>query len=329
MALQPTPLRLLQNRNLPRMIQLMLRNPMQHVIEIVPFSRHPIAQPRVRQVLPPSSPACRASRFVSATALRHAASVGLTPEENSSSRSAGTSFPPAESTPLDPTPQHAAPAPRCCGHSASAWPPPLPRRYLPAAPALTARATRSHKTRAAADRRCPLASVIPPAFDLHRSITSLRCTMAISACIRRIHNLLSIQQQALSRIHRETRRPRRLHHLDRLHADHRHIEAHILIRLRDLHHCQRSAQSRSISVQRTHDLPGALDRGVRSFHGLDRNARRFRNHDRLPDIVPAPVAARPRVRNRCSCVPARSVRARVSTPGFTSSGSSSRWSSPA
>ncbi len=42
------PLRLLQNRDLPRVIQLMLRDPMQHVIKIVPFSRHTLPQPRVR-----------------------------------------------------------------------------------------------------------------------------------------------------------------------------------------------------------------------------------------------------------------------------------------
>lgn len=35
--------RLLQNRNLPRVIQLVLRDPMQHVIEIVPLPRNLIA----------------------------------------------------------------------------------------------------------------------------------------------------------------------------------------------------------------------------------------------------------------------------------------------
>ncbi len=48
-ALAPAGTRLLQNRNLPRMIKLMLRDPVQQVIEVVPFPRTAVGKSRVRQ----------------------------------------------------------------------------------------------------------------------------------------------------------------------------------------------------------------------------------------------------------------------------------------
>src|SRR5580700_5152420 len=44
-----TSFRLLQNRNLPRMIELVLRHAVQHVREIVALARHAVAKARVGQ----------------------------------------------------------------------------------------------------------------------------------------------------------------------------------------------------------------------------------------------------------------------------------------
>ncbi len=75
-------------------------------------------------------------------------------------------------------------------------------------------------------------------------------------------------------------------------------------------------------MQRPHDLPGALDGGVGAFHGFDRHAGGFRDHNRLPDIMLRKLASHgASIFDVLAFLLGRL--ARVSTPVFTSSGSSS------
>src|SRR6267142_5983681 len=53
---------------------------------------------------------------------------------------------------------------------------------------------------------------------------------------------LTVEQQTPPRIHRQTTGPGLTHDFDCLHPDHRHIEAHVLIRLCDLDDCQGPAE---------------------------------------------------------------------------------------
>src|SRR5438067_13569330 len=64
---------------------------------------------------------------------------------------------------------------------------------------------------------------------------SRACDDANAGLVCGRNNLVPLEQQALSGIERETGRPGRSHCLNGLDADHWNIEAHILIRLGDLH----------------------------------------------------------------------------------------------
>ena len=71
-----------------------------------------------------------------------------------------------------------------------------------------------------------------------------------------------------------TRRAGGLHRLDRRDADHRHVEPHVLVRLRDLDDADAGAG----------ELAGARDHRVGAFHRLDRDDRRRLHRDRLADV---------------------------------------------
>ena len=106
------------------------------------------------------------------------------------------------------------------------------------------------------------------------------------------------------------RRARGLHRLDRRHADDRHVEPHVLIRLRDLDDAHAGAG----------ELAGARDDRVGPLHRLDGDDGRRLHRDRLADVeagdgVGDAVAER-------EVAPARSSSGarRVSTPSRASSG---------
>src|SRR6266478_3813332 len=73
----------------------------------------------------------------------------------------------------------------------------------------------------------------------HRDFRLIRCA----------RHRLAIQQQTSSRVHGQTSRAGSRHRLDRLHSNHRNVEAHVLRRLRDLHNRKRPAQRRRLIVR--------------------------------------------------------------------------------
>ena len=87
-------------------------------------------------------------------------------------------------------------------------------------------------------------------------------------------------------------------------ADHRHVEAHVLIRLGDLDDADAGAG----------ELAGARDHRVGPFHRLDRDDRRPLDGDRLADVERRRSRRRCGSRTRNRPAPRRSARARVRTP---------------
>ena len=85
---------------------------------------------------------------------------------------------------------------------------------------------------------------------------------------------LSVHEQRLARIHRQRRRADVAQHVNCAHADDGNIEAHVLIRLGDLHQPYAGAGQ----------LPGAAQHLVGALHRLDRDDRAVFHRHGLADI---------------------------------------------
>ena len=107
-----------------------------------------------------------------------------------------------------------------------------------------------------------------------RSSASARPTIAISASSAALTiaspSIISVLPASTD----STRRAGGLHRLDRRHADDRHVEAHVLLRLRDLDDPHAPAGQ----------LTGARDHRIGPFHRFDRDDRRRLDGDRLADV---------------------------------------------
>ena len=120
------------------------------------------------------------------------------------------------------------------------------------------------------------------------------------ALVGGISDSIPVKKQAFPRVERQAGGARGAHDIDSLDADDRHIEAHILIGLGDLHNRKSTAESGGIAFEGTHDLAGTLDGGVGAFHGLDGHAGGLGDNDGLADIVVGEVARDGAAVVRCS-----------------------------
>jgi len=85
---------------------------------------------------------------------------------------------------------------------------------------------------------------------------------------------VAVNHQGAASIDGQRRRTGRAHRCDRRHADHRHVEPHVLARFGDLHH----------TGTRTGQTPGSLNRLVRTFHRFDGYDRAILDDDGLADV---------------------------------------------
>ena len=83
-----------------------------------------------------------------------------------------------------------------------------------------------------------------------------------------------VDQQRARGVDRQHARAGFVHRVERAASDHRHVEAHVLLRLGDLDDAHAAAG----------ELPGAGDDGVGPFHRLDGNDRRRLDRDCLADV---------------------------------------------
>ena len=85
---------------------------------------------------------------------------------------------------------------------------------------------------------------------------------------------LPVHEQRLARVHRQGGRADLAQHVDGAHADDRHVETHVLLRLGHLHQPQ----------TRPGQVPRSTQHLVGAFHRLDRDDRAVLHGDRLADV---------------------------------------------
>jgi len=98
---------------------------------------------------------------------------------------------------------------------------------------------------------------------------------------------VAVNEEALARIEPKAGGSGPSHHLDGLDPNHGNVKTHVLLGLGDLDDGEVAIQSRRSGRERRHDVTGALDGGIGTFHGFDSNAGALRNDDCLADVVMA------------------------------------------
>src|SRR5207253_9211671 len=94
--------------------------------------------------------------------------------------------------------------------------------------------------------------------------------------VRQFYHFCAVEYQGLAGGQTKTRRARFDHGFNGRHADHRHIKAHVLIRLGELDYGEAAA----------HELARPPNYRVSAFHGFDGDAGAIAHHDCLAEIQP-------------------------------------------
>src|SRR5438309_7503098 len=103
--------------------------------------------------------------------------------------------------------------------------------------------------------------------------------------VRGMSYSVAIQQQTFPGVDGEAGCPGFFHGFNRTDANHRNIEAHVLVWLGNFDNRERAAQGGGGAFQRLHELSSAFDGRIGAFHSFHSYAGSLGDHHRLSNVV--------------------------------------------